>query len=147
MKALTFRGKTDIRYETVKEPELLLPTDVIVKVELACICGSDLHVYFGREHGLDQGTVMGHEFVGVVVDTGKEVRAVSTGDRVMSPFTTNCGACYYCRIGLTCRCEKGQLFGWVEHGEGLHGAQAEYVRVPLADSTLMRPTACALRFS
>lgn len=138
MKALTFSGKEAIGYETVADPQLLSPSDVIVKVELACICGSDLHVYFQRETGLDRGTVMGHEFVGEVVEMGNEVRTVSVGDKVMSPFTTNCGKCYYCRIGLTCRCERGQLFGWVENGRGLHGAQAEYVRVPLADATLMK---------
>ena len=67
---------------------------------------------------------------------GKDVKNFMLGDKVMSPFTTNCGHCYYCRIGLTCRCEKGQLYGWVENGMGLHGGQAEYVRVPLADNTL-----------
>jgi threonine dehydrogenase-like Zn-dependent dehydrogenase len=68
---------------------------------------------------------------------GSDVTAFAVGDRVVAPFTTNCGACYYCRIGLTARCERGQLFGWVENGSGLHGAQAELVRVPLADATLV----------
>jgi len=81
---------------------------------------------------------MGHEFVGEIVEKGKEVKSVQTGDVVSCPFTTNCGECFYCRIGLTARCTNGQLFGWVEKGNGLHGGQAEYVRVPLADSTLLR---------
>lgn len=138
MRALTFSGKADIRYRVVKDPELISSSDVIVRVKLACICGSDLHVYYARERGLDEGTVMGHEFVGEVVEKGNDVRTFSVGDLVMSPFTTNCGKCYYCHIGLTCRCERGQLYGWVENGRGLQGTQAEYVRVPLADSTLMK---------
>ncbi|HEX7845969.1 MAG TPA: alcohol dehydrogenase catalytic domain-containing protein, partial [Chitinophagaceae bacterium] len=112
-------------------------TDAIVKISLAGICGSDLHVYHGRETGLDNGTVMGHEFVGTVVETGSAVKNFRAGSRVLSPFTTSCGECYYCLTGLTCRCEKGNLFGWVQTGHGLHGAQAQYIRVPMADSTLV----------
>jgi len=138
MKALTFQGREKIQYEEIEDPQVVAPTDVIVKVKLACICGSDLHVYFEREKGLDKGTAMGHEFVGEIVEKGSEVKSLAIGDRVMSPFTTNCGECYYCKIGLTCRCEKGQLFGWIEKERGLHGGQAEYVRVPLADSTLKK---------
>ena len=137
MKALTFRGDRTIRFETVPDPQILAPRDVIVRVRLCAICGSDMHVYHGRERGLDHGTVMGHEFVGEVVELGHEVSAFKNGDRVVSPFSTSCGRCHYCRIGLTARCVEGQLYGWVEGGAGLHGAQAEYVRVPLADSTLL----------
>ena len=96
-----------------------------------------MHPYNEREEGLDIGTVMGHEFVGEVVETGADVRGLAVGDRVYSPFTTNCGECSYCRSGLTSRCPRGQLFGWVGMGEGLQGGQAEFVRVPLADSTLL----------
>lgn len=138
MKALTFQGKERIVYEKIEDPFITGANDVIVKVILACICGSDLHAYYEREKGLDLGTAMGHEFVGEVVEAGKGVRSIRTGDVVMSPFTTNCGTCFYCKIGLTCRCAKGQLYGWVEKGVGLHGGQAEYVRVPLADSTLQK---------
>ena len=138
MKALTFHGKQTIKYETVPDPQIEHPKDVILKVLLTAICGSDLHVYHERETGLDYGTVMGHEFVGEIVEIGNEVKSFQTGDVVYCPFTTNCGECFYCRIGLTARCTKGQLFGWVENGFGLHGGQAEYVRVPLADSTLLR---------
>ncbi len=137
MKALTFHGKETIRYESIPDPEILFPTDAIVKVTLCAICGSDLHVYHEHEKGLDRGTAMGHEFVGEVVAVGKEVRAIRIGNQVMSPFTTNCGNCFYCNIGLTCRCIHGQLYGWREEEKGLHGGQAEYVRVPMADSTLM----------
>ena len=137
MKAITFHAPTDLRVERIPDPALLEPTDVLVAVELAAICGSDLHVWHGRETGLDPGTVMGHEFVGRIVATGREVSRFHSGDRVVSPFTTSCGDCFYCRSGLTARCTRGQLFGWIERGSGLHGGQAELVRVPLADSTLV----------
>ncbi len=138
MKALTFNGVQIVRYETVPDPSLIANTDVIVKVNRCAICGSDLHAYFGRETGCDHHTAMGHEFMGEVVAVGSAVKLLRTGDLVMSPFTTSCGECYFCVRGLTCRCVHSQLFGWVEQGQGLQGGQAEYVRVPLADSTLMK---------
>ena len=138
MKALAFHGNQLIRHESIGDPEILQPTDVIVKMKACAICGSDLHVYHEREKGIDPGTAMGHEFAGEIVEIGKSVLTHRKGDVVMSPFTTNCGQCFYCRLGLTCRCIHNQLYGWVEKGKGLHGGQAEYVRVPLADSTLMK---------
>lgn len=138
MKALTFRGKHDIRYETKPDPQLVVPTDVIVKVNLCAVCGSDLHVYHEHEKGIDHGTAMGHEFMGEVVETGKDVKHLRVGDSVMSPFSISCGQCFFCKIGLTSRCVQSQLFGWVENGRGLEGAQAEYVRVPLAEHTLLK---------
>ena len=137
MRAVTYHAPGDLRVERVPDPIIQSPTDVIVRVELAAICGSDLHVWHGREIGLDPGTVMGHEFIGEIVEAGSAV-TLRPGDRVVSPFTTSCGACFYCAKGLTARCERGQLFGWVERGSGLHGGQAELVRVPLADTTLVR---------
>jgi threonine dehydrogenase-like Zn-dependent dehydrogenase len=137
MHALTFGGKEIIDYSIVTDPALLNSSDAIVKITMAGICGSDLHVYHGRETGLDHGTVMGHEFTGIIEETGSAVKKFKKGTKVLSPFTTSCGDCFYCSIGLTCRCEKGNLFGWVEKGHGLHGAQAGYIRVPMADSTLL----------
>src|SRR5215471_4071978 len=137
MQALAFHGPEIIECTAVKDPRLSRPSDAIVKISLASICGSDLHVYHGRETGQDHGTVMGHEFVGVVEEVGPDVRQFKQGTKVLSPFTTSCGKCFYCRIGLTCRCEKGNLFGWVNNGHGLQGAQAAYIRVPMADSTLL----------
>jgi threonine dehydrogenase-like Zn-dependent dehydrogenase len=137
MQALTFGGKEIISYSTVSDPELLHPSDAIVKITMASICGSDLHVYHGRETGLDFGTVMGHEFTGIVEEAGIGVKKFKKGAKALSPFTTSCGECFYCRIGLTCRCEKGNLFGWVHNGHGLHGAQAGFIRVPMADTTLL----------
>jgi len=138
MKALTFLDKEKIKYESIADPVLLASTDVIVKVTCCAICGSDLHVYYEHEKGIDRHTAMGHEFSGEIVDKGTDVKSLRIGDLIMSPFTTNCGQCYYCRIGLTCRCIQSQLFGWVEKGKGLQGGQAEYVRVPLADFTLRK---------
>ena len=137
MKAITFCGTEHLQFETVPDPEIADGQDVIVQVQACAVCGSDLHVYHGRETGLDAHTVMGHEFCGTVVETGKSVTRWKKGDRVMSPFTSNCGSCYYCSIGLTCRCTHSRLFGWVENNNGLHGGQAEFVRVPLSDNTLV----------
>ena len=137
MNAITFQDIESLAFEQAADPEIRDATDVIVRVQAAGLCGSDLHPYFGRERGLDPGTVMGHEFVGEVVAVGSEVQTLSLGARVVAPFTTSCGDCFYCGIGLTARCERGQLFGWVQDGVGLHGGQAELVRVPLADGTLV----------
>lgn len=138
MKAITFIGIEKVAFESIPDPQLLAPTDVIVKVDQCAICGSDLHVFHGREMGMDQHAAMGHEFCGEVVEAGSDVKTLKVGDKVMSPFTTSCGTCFYCKSGLTCRCVNSQLFGWVENGKGLHGGQSEYVRVPLADGTLMK---------
>jgi threonine dehydrogenase-like Zn-dependent dehydrogenase len=137
MRALTYHGDKTVRLEQVPDPAILEPGDAIVRVELCAVCGSDLHVYHGRESGLDHGCVMGHEFVGEIVELGSTPAGLSKGERVLSPFTTSCGACDFCRIGLTSRCVSGELFGWVQEGRGLQGGQAEYVRVPLAGSTLV----------
>lgn len=137
MRAICFEAVQKVALREVPDPRLESPSDAIVRVEMAGLCGSDLHVFHGRETGLDVGTPMGHEFVGRVVAAGESVRSIRIGDRVCAPFSTNCGACFYCRQGLTSRCEIGQLFGWVQNGTGLAGCQAELVRVPLADATLV----------
>ena len=136
MKAITFQGIEALAHESVPDPEIQDPSDVILRVSVAGICGSDLHPYLGRELGIDRGTVMGHEIVGEIVEVGSAVCRFGIGDRVVAPFTTNCGDCYYCRTGLTARCPRGQFFGWVQDGVGLQGVQAELVRVPLADASL-----------
>lgn len=136
MQAITFQDIERVDIEKVDDPQIEAPGDAIVAVHLAGLCGSDLHVFHGRERGIDPGTALGHEFVGKVVETGPEV-SIRVDSWVVSPFTTNCGTCAACLSGLTARCRHGQLFGWREQGEGLHGAQAELVRVPLADSTLV----------
>lgn len=137
MKAITFQGIQSVQLSEVPEPQIISKKDAVVKVERAAICGSDMHVYHGRETGIDIGTIMGHEFTGTVIDAGEDVSNFKAGDRVLSPFTVNCGECYFCKAGLTARCVKSQLYGWRENGSGLHGVHAEYVRVPMADATLV----------
>lgn len=136
MRAVVFAGAGRVEVATVADPALLAAGDVLVRTEVAGLCGSDLHVYRGVERGLDPGTPMGHELLGTVVATGAAVRHFRAGDRVVAPFSTSCGECFFCLAGLTARCERGQLFGWVQEGRGLAGCQAELVRVPLADTTL-----------
>eukprot|EP00899_Mesostigma_viride_P004871 jgi/Mesvir1/14385/Mv09782-RA.2 len=139
MKALVFDGVEKIRYtEEFPRPTLQDSKDVIVAISLCGLCGSDMHPYKGREVGIDVGTVPGHEFVGSVIEAGADVVEFKVGDRVCCPFTVSCGACFFCRKHLSARCVHSQLFGWRENGAGLHGGQAEMVRVPLADATLMR---------
>ena len=121
MKGVCFQDVERVACKQVPEPRLIWPTDAIVKVRLAGLCGSDLHLFHGREKGVDPGMVMGHELVGTVVDVGSDVRDIRVGDRVFTPFTTSCGECFFCQRGLTARCARGELFGWVEDGKGLQG--------------------------
>lgn len=143
MQALVFRGERHVALETVPMPTLedaghaAAATAAIVRIQLCGLCGSDMHPYHCREKGLDHGTVCGHEFVGTVHATGANVAKFRPGDKVMSPFTTSCGECFFCRKGLTGRCDHSRIYGWVEGGKGLHGAQAQYILVPMADSTLV----------
>jgi 2-desacetyl-2-hydroxyethyl bacteriochlorophyllide A dehydrogenase len=137
MRGVCFQGIESVRLQDLADPRIELPSDAIVRVEMAGLCGSDLHPYFGREPGLDVGTVMGHEFVGNVVEIGTDVTSLQIGQRVFAPFSTSCGDCFYCLQGLTSRCVGNQLFGWRNQGRGLHGGQAEFVRVPLAEGTLV----------
>lgn len=137
MRALTFHGIDDVRLSQVPDATLSDPRDALVRPICAAICGSDLHAVQGREAGLDVGTILGHEIYAEVLEVGSEVQTLRPGDRVVSPFTTSCGKCSPCRAGLTARCEYGQLFGWSSEGQGLQGTQAELVRVPLAQSTLV----------
>ncbi len=137
MKALTFTGIKSITYESIPDPHIEVPDDVIVKVDACAICGSDLHIYHGRETGIDLHTCMGHEFTGEIIEIGSNVKSLRKGDKVVSPFTTTCGTCFYCFRGLSARCIHNQIYGWRENGVGLQGAQAEYVRVPMAESTLL----------
>ena len=138
MKGVCFKSVGEVETLEMADPEIQQPTDAILKVAMAGLCGSDLHLFHGREVGVDQDTVMGHEVVGEVVAVGSDVNNLKVGDIAFAPFTTSCGNCYYCQSGLTARCIHGQLFGWREQDQGLHGCQSEFVRVPLADGTLKK---------
>lgn len=138
MKSVCFHDVGQVKLLTTPDPTITESGDAILKTHVAGLCGSDLHVFHGRETGIDIGTVMGHELVGEIVEVGSSVKKFKTGDVVFAPFSTNCGLCYFCKMALPSRCVDGQLFGWQADGIGLQGCQSEFVRVPLADATLMK---------
>src|SRR3954464_10816975 len=100
MRALTWHGKHDVRMETVPDPKILNPRDAILKVTSTAICGSDLHLYDGYIPTMETGDILGHEFMGEVVEVGREVRNLKVGDRVVVPFPIACGNCFFCKKGL-----------------------------------------------
>lgn len=132
MRAAVFEGPGNIRIQQVPDPEVELPTDAVVRVVAAAVCGSDLWSYRGYGQRLP-GARIGHEFLGVVADVGADVRTVRTGDLVISPFTFSDGTCEYCLSGLPTSCVDGGIFGEPGHD----GAQGEALRVPHADGTLV----------
>ncbi|PYK80671.1 MAG: IMP dehydrogenase [Verrucomicrobia bacterium] len=123
----------DVRIEKVPDPKLIEPTDAIISVTRACICGSDLWPYKNMER-TDNGRVMGHEAIGIVADVGRDVRTIKRGDLVIMPFAFSDGSCEFCQEGLQTSCVHGGFFGSIE----VAGAQAEAVRIPQADGTLFR---------
>ncbi|SAL75014.1 alcohol dehydrogenase [Caballeronia telluris] len=151
MKALRWHGKKDIRCDTVPDPQIEQPRDAIIRVTSCAICGSDLHLYDGFMPGMEPGDIMGHEFMGEVVEVGKGNTALKVGERVVVPFTIICGECEQCKRGNFSVCERSNrnkdaadklfghttagLFGYTHLTGGYAGGQAEYVRVPFADKT------------
>jgi threonine dehydrogenase-like Zn-dependent dehydrogenase len=132
MRATLLYGAGDVRVETVPDPGILQPTDAVVTVTHACICGSDLWPYQSMPHS-DIGRRMGHEFIGIVDDVGADVRTVKRGDLVVAPFAWSDGTCEFCKEGLQTSCLHGGFWGGTE----LDGGQGEAVRVPQADGTLV----------
>ncbi len=149
MKALCWYGKNDVRVVTVPDPQILNPRDAIVKITTTAICGSDLHLYDGYIPTMQAGDVLGHEFMGEVVEIGSEVKNLKPGDRVVAPFTIACGNCFFCERDLWSLCDNSNpnawmaeelygaspsgLFGYSHMLGGYAGGQAEYARVPFAD--------------
>jgi threonine dehydrogenase-like Zn-dependent dehydrogenase len=133
MRATLIHGAGDIRVEDVPDPVIQTPTDALVRVVVSCICGSDLHPYHSRPVA-DGPARIGHEFIGVVEDTGSEVAGVHRGDLVVAPFAYSDGTCQFCREGLQTSCLHG---GFWANGD-VDGGQGEAVRVPLADGTLVK---------
>jgi len=150
MKAVVFHKPKDVKVETVDDPVLKKSTDVIIKVTSTAICGSDLHIVNGCFPQV-KDMIMGHEFMGIVEETGKDVKKLSKGDRVVVPFPISCGHCWFCMHGLPPACENsnpenygpeggvlkekgGGLFGFTDLYGGYDGGQAEYARVPFADN-------------
>lgn len=149
MRALCWHGKHDIRCDTVPDPGIEDGRDAILKVTSCAICGSDLHLFDGFMPGMKHGDIMGHEFMGEVVEVGRDNQALKVGDRVVVPFTITCGECEQCRRGNFSVCERSNrnkklademfghttagLYGYTHLTGGYPGGQAEYVRVPYAD--------------
>jgi threonine dehydrogenase-like Zn-dependent dehydrogenase len=149
MRALCWHGKHDVRIESVPDPQIINPRDAIVKVSATAICGSDLHLYDGYIPAMERGDILGHEFMGEVVELGSAIRNLNIGDRVVVPFPIACGQCFFCEHKLYSVCENSNpnawmaektwghspagIFGYSHLTGGYAGGQAEYVRVPYAD--------------
>ncbi len=149
MQALRWYGTRDVRVEEVAEPTIIDPGDALIRITRTAICGSDLHLYHGYMPTMENGDILGHEFMGEVVAIGKSVRQLKIGDRVVVPFTISCGQCSFCARQLWSLCDNSNpeaprqrqmlgaatagLFGYSHLYGGFPGGQAEYVRVPFAD--------------
>ena len=142
MRAVTYHGRHDVRVDTVPDPVITDPEDVIVKITSSGLCGSDLHLYEVMGPFLSEGDILGHEPMGVVVEKGSGVTRLSVGDRVVVPFNVSCGRCWMCDRGLQSQCETTQnreqgmgasLFGYTKLYGQVPGGQAEYLRVPFGD--------------
>lgn len=149
MKAICWHGANDVRVDTVPDPKILNPRDAIIKITSTAICGSDLHLYNGFIPTMQSGDILGHEFMGEVVELGQGVKNLQIGDRVVVPFTISCGGCFFCQRDLWSLCDNTNpnawmaeklyghspsgLFGYSHMLGGYAGGQAEYVRVPFAD--------------
>src|SRR3954470_4984041 len=143
MRAVTWHGRADVRVDTVPDPTIQEPTDVIVQITSSGICGSDLHLIEVMAPFMTVGDVMGHEPMGIVREVGSEVTAVKPGDRVVVPFNISCGTCWMCSQGLHSQCETTQnrdlgfgasLFGYTKLYGQVPGGQAEYLRVPFGNT-------------
>ena len=143
MKAVTWQGKRDVRVESVPDPAIEEPTDVIIRVTSSGICGSDLHLYEVLGPFLSEGDILGHEPMGFVEEVGREVTALRQGDRVVVPFNISCGTCFMCEQGLHSQCETTQqrehgkgaaLFGYTKLYGEVPGGQAELLRVPFGNT-------------
>ncbi|MBF2072750.1 MAG: glutathione-dependent formaldehyde dehydrogenase [Synechococcales cyanobacterium C42_A2020_086] len=149
MKAVCWHGAMDIRVDTVPDPTLLNPQDAIIKITSTAICGSDIHIYDGFIPSMQPGDIVGHEFMGEVVEVGRAVKRLQPGDRVVVPFPIACGHCFFCQRDLWSLCDNSNpnaalaeklyghspaaLFGYSHLFGGYAGGQAEYARVPFAD--------------
>ncbi|KAI9669545.1 MAG: hypothetical protein M1817_004664 [Caeruleum heppii] len=153
MKALRWYGNRDVRVEEVPAPSITDPTDVICKVTGTTVCGSDLHLYHREILQLQQGDILGHEWMGVVDEVGSQIKNVKKGDRVVASFQIACGECSFCKEGLSSMCERTNsssiqeklygkpfagLFGYSHFAGGYAGGQAEYVRCPFGDVNLLK---------
>jgi S-(hydroxymethyl)glutathione dehydrogenase / alcohol dehydrogenase len=141
MKALVYHGPNDVQLDDKPRPTIQNPDDAILRVTSTALCGSDLHLYHGTVACMEPGQTLGHEFMGVIEEIGSAVQEVKVGNKVVIPFNINCGHCWYCRHELWSQCDrsnpKGELggsFGYTQVLGGYDGGQAEYVRIPFADT-------------
>ncbi|MBI3964417.1 MAG: alcohol dehydrogenase catalytic domain-containing protein [Chloroflexi bacterium] len=134
MKVVVYRGPGKVAVEEQPDPSVESDTDAVVRITTSAVCGSDLHIYHGRLPNVPEGSVMGHEFIGVVESIGDKVEKFVPGQRVVGAFGTSCGKCWYCTHQLPSQCVNGALFGFGNPGVG--GCQGELLRVPFADGTL-----------
>jgi alcohol dehydrogenase len=135
MKALVYHGPHNKAWEDVPDAGVEEPTDVVVKVDTTTICGTDLHILQGDVPAVTDGRILGHEAVGTITEVGDAVRGFSVGDRVLVPAITKCGRCEYCQRNMPSHCQTVGGIGWI-FGHLINGTQAEYVRVPYADTSL-----------
>ncbi|KYC39815.1 glutathione-dependent formaldehyde dehydrogenase [Scytonema hofmannii PCC 7110] len=154
MKAVCWQGTNKVEVETVPDPKIINPRDAIVKITSTAICGSDLHLYDGFNPTMKPGDILGHEFMGEIVELGSAVKNKQVGDRVVVPFTISCGSCFFCQKDLWSLCDNSNpnawmaeklmghspsgLFGYSHLTGGYAGGQAEYARVPFADVGLFK---------
>ena len=142
MKAVTWQGKQKMEIRNVEDPKILEPTDAIIRITATAICGSDLHLYHHGEAVLEKGYVVGHEPMGIVEEVGSAVTKLKKGQRVVNPFNISCGHCHFCLNEMESQCDRsnsdqlyGGLFGFGSLNGNHWGGQAEYLRVPFADTT------------
>lgn len=150
MRAVCWQGTHKVQVDTVPDPRILNPRDAILRITSTAICGSDLHLYNGYIPTMQAGDILGHEFMGEVVEVGRDIKNLKVGDRVVTPFTISCGRCFFCEHDLWSLCDNSNpnagmaeklygyspagLFGYSHLMGGYAGGQAEYVRVPFADT-------------
>ncbi len=143
MKALVYHGPMDVRVDDKPQPALQHPEDIILRITSTAICGSDLHLYHGTVPGMQSGQTLGHEFMGVVEEAGPYVTEVKVGDKIVVPFNIACGHCNHCNSSYWSQCDRtntkadmGSAFGYTQLLGGYDGGQAEYVRVPFANTNI-----------
>ncbi|MGI0052214.1 MAG: zinc-dependent alcohol dehydrogenase [Nitrososphaeraceae archaeon] len=145
MKALVYHGAKDVRVDEKPKPEIKDKGDIILRVTSTALCGSDLHLYHGTVQGMEPGQTLGHEFMGIVEETGSSVQEIKKGDRVVIPFNISCGNCWFCRHELWSQCDRsnpngefGAAYGYTQLMGGYDGGQAEFVRVPFANTGALK---------
>ena len=135
MKAVVYHGPGKRAWEEVPDAAILEPTDVIARVDTTTICGTDLHILKGDVPEVEEGRILGHEAIGTITEVGSAVTDLKVGDRIIIPAVTNCGKCSYCKDNKPSHCQTVGGVGWI-FGYMIDGTQAEYVRIPYAETSV-----------